>query len=76
MVFLLAGFFGAGFLALVEAAGFFADFAFGAKAGDWACFIIRLANFVKNCSAKDFAVELIRRDPSMASLPPICASTS
>ena len=70
--FLVTGFLPAGFFA----AGFFLVLAFGTAAEGCPCFIIRLANFVKNCSASDFAVESIRRDPSMASLPPICASTS
>ena len=76
VVFLPAGFFAAGFLAFAEEAGFFAALALGAEAEDCACFIIVLANFVKNCSANDFAVVSIKRDPNMASLPPICASTS
>ncbi len=70
--FLAAGFLPAGFFA----DGFFIALAFRTEAEVCPCFIIRLANFVKNCSASDFAVESIRRDPSMASLPPICASTS
>jgi len=34
------------------------------------------ANFSKNCVAMERAVESIRREPSMASLPPTWASTS
>jgi hypothetical protein len=76
MVFLLTGFYVAGFLAFAEGAGFFVALAFGTETEDRPCFFIRHANSVKNCPANDFVVEPIKRDPSMASLPPICASTS
>jgi hypothetical protein len=70
-----AGFFAASFFLAGVAFVFFAGFVFAVDPDEGACFI-KAANLVKNCSANDRAVLLIKRDPSIASLPPICASTS